>query len=718
MKKVALIIPIIMIVLITILTFVYLNFKEASTYLKFNNYERDTIAINYDSNNDNLIKSIKEIVSLAKKNNVILIKNNVDNKKNKGSKLYISLDSIEELKKVLNDNFSIRIINNYNDIDGFFSTYNQNDDKQVGIINDLFGDHYYTYYLMNQLFEKNDNMFGNYLVLYDDLQNYNNFMNDINDLMGKDMRSMSISNGIQKYVGIIIIGSLIFLSLFYFIFQIYIYNSNSKKIGCMKLLGIDNFRINQNLIFKRIIAYLICSIITSILSILIVKNISINHILLVFGINLLIILITYVISAIACAIICKNYEITNILKFQNVTLKISKVSYVFKSIMTIMLLCFMVIASQKFGDLVYTLQKYNSSKKLLDYGVLQTYVANQPEEYNYDRQYNAFKDIKENMDTFYAQFIDYSQYTQEDFNNVKISEENGKFYNYESVDKNYLNKEKIKVYDLNRNEIDIDSIEGIFFLFPTSKQNKIEAFKSFNSQLDEYYLKYNENYEFKAYLYDDQKIDTYQIDNRYVENPIIRVLDDSLRKPYYTDGIGVSNFGEGLITGLKIKLIDGDKSKTIEQLRVYFEKNNISNLFSSASFISYKEYFNDEILASRLAFIFLVIAIVIIVSVYILISSQLLRLYIISQRKKVLVKKLLGFDNNLIFEQIYKRNLTNTIISIILSLLVLIILKKFNMFFIIFIVIILILDFMVTMISIKLTKLSKIYLDLKGGYND
>ena len=718
MKKVAVIIPIIMIFLITILTFVYLNFKEASTYLKFNNYERDTIAINYDSNNDNLIKSIKEIVSLAKKNNVILIKNNVDNKKNKGSKLYISLDSIEELKKVLNDNFSIRIINNYNDIDGFFSTYNQNDDKQVGIINDLFGDHYYTYYLMNQLFEKNDNMFGNYLVLYDDLQNYNNFMNDINDLMGKDMRSMSISNGIQKYVGIIIIGSLIFLSLFYFIFQIYIYNSNSKKIGCMKLLGIDNFRINQNLIFKRIIAYLICSIITSMLSILFVKNISINHILLVFGINLLIILITYVISAIACAIICKNYEITNILKFQNVTLKISKVSYVFKSIMTIMLLCFMVIASQKFGDLVYTLQKYNSSKKLLDYGVLQTYVANQPEEYNYDRQYNAFKDIKENMDTFYAQFIDYSQYTQEDFNNVKISEENGKFYNYESVDKNYLNKEKIKVYDLNRNEIDIDSIEGIFFLFPTSKQNKIEAFKSFNSQLDEYYLKYNENYEFKAYLYNDQKIDTYQIDNRYVENPIIRVLDDSLRKPYYTDGIGVSNFGEGLITGLKIKLIDGDKSKTIEQLRVYFEKNNISNLFSSASFISYKEYFNDEILASRLAFIFLVIAIVIIVSVYILISSQLLRLYIISQRKKVLVKKLLGFDNNLIFEQIYKRNLTNTIISIILSLLVLIILKKFNIFFTIFIVIILILDFMVTMISIKLTKLSKIYLDLKGGYND
>lgn len=719
MKKITKILPIIMVVLITALMLIYIDYKEASVYLKFNNFERETISIEYDNNNINLVNNVKKIQNLAKENNVILLKSNVSNEKEKALNIYLSVDSIDELYTLLNENFKIKKLNSVENKDSnFISTYVQNNDNQIGIINDLFGDQYYTYYLMNQMYETNDNTFGEYFVFYKDFQDYSNFMNELNELMGADMHSISISNGIQGYIGVLIIGSFVFLSLFYFIFQIYDYNNNSKKIGCMKLLGFDINRINKNMIYKNLKIYVISALLACIIAMIFVKNIMLYHLFLVFILNCLIIFITYLLSFVSCYIISKSYQITSILKSKNVSIKISNVSYIFKAIMTVMLLCFMIIAFQNFEVLSEKLKKYNSAKDLLDYGVYQSYVVNQPEVYDYEKQHDLYLNIISNMDTFYAQFADYSQYTSDDWVSVKEAEDNGTFYSYDSVDINYLKKEKIKVYDLNNKEIDISSINSVCFLFPKSKKELINSFKQFNSDVDDYYKKFNSEYEFSAYLYDDQKVNTYQIDYKYIDSPILRVIDGSLENPYFTDGLGTSFFGNGLITGLKIKLIDNDKNKTIEMLNKYCDQTNMSNLFSASSFITYKEYFNDEIVAGQLMVLFLFLSIVIILSVYILISFQLVKLYIKGQQKRVLVKKLLGFKNSDIFAQVYKKNLDNTLISIVLSLVILIIIKKFNLLFGIISIIILILDYIVTMVTIKTTNLSKIHLDLKGGNND
>lgn len=717
MKKTSKIISILMIVAISLLFLLFIDFKEASTYLKFKNFDVTTMAIKYDSDNQVLVDSILEIKAIAKKNNIILAKSNVDSKKENAQNVYLSLDNIDELSEFLNKNFSIESINNEKNDASFISTYNQNSDEQIGIINDLFIDHFYTYYLLDQIVEKNDSIFGNYFIYYQDFQDYSNFINEVNELLGYDTYSYGYFDNVENYIAILIVSCLVFLLLFYFIFQIYDYNNDSKKIGCMKLLGYDIRTINKKMISKNLKLDFIILLLVLILLVIFVKNITIYHLLLIILINLFIISFTYFISYLSCKIINKTYQTTNILKMQDTTLKISKVSYKFKTVMIVVLVCFSVIAFVNVSDLYDKLKVYNSSKNLLDYGVLQTYVADQEESYDYDKQYELYLNIINNMETFYAQFSDYSQYTDEEIANKEKNENDGIFYLTDSVDKNYLKKEDITVYDLNNNKVGIDEIDGIYFLFPKSKKNLIDLFEQYQEKenLNNYYLRFNSEYIFKAYLYDDQKIDTYQIDNKYIDSPILRVVDNSLKYPNFYDGLGISVFGEGLITGLKIELIDGDKEETMEDLEKCIEDAGLSNILTTSSFITYKEYFNDEILASKLILLFLSLAIILILIVYVLISFQLLKLYIKNQKKKIFVKKMLGFEDNIIFEQVYVKNLKNTIISIIISFLILIIIKKLNISFIALILIILILDFIVTFLSIKSLKLATGYLDLKGG---
>lgn len=198
---------------------------------------------------------------------------------------------------------------------------------------------------------------------------------------------------------------------------------------------------------------------------------------------------------------------------------------------------------------------------------------------------------------------------------------------------------------------------------------------------------------------------------------ILRVIDDSINLEFL-NSLAIQFFGYGTGTGLKIKLIDNDAEKTRNTIMGYIEEAGMSSLFSSEDILTYREYFNDEILASRLLVSSTIITIVLLLIVYTLISSQILKLYIKSQKQRILVKKLLGFDNNVIFTQIFKRSLNNSLIAIIISLLILALLKQVGIVFFIVAPLILIFDFIVITICIRSTKLSKIYLDLKGGNYD
>ena len=502
MKKVAKLMPIFSMIMICLLFFVFLNFNESSNFLKLKNYSRESISLEYDSNSANLIENIKNIQDVAQKNNVILLKVNADNENPRKSNLYFSLNSIDELYKLISKNFKIKKINNKKNNSNFISTYNTHSANQIGLIEDLFDNDYYSYYLFDSLYENNNSLFGNYYVFYKDYSDYNKFVYDIKNIVGYDVQSISASTKLENYVMVVLFGAFIFLFLLYFIFQIFDYNSNSKKIGCMRILGFDIKKINFKMIYKNMIVYFITSLIIILFSVLFVKNIGLFHIIILFLICLFLIIITYIISLSCCSIINNNYKVSNILKSQSTTSLIIRISNVLKVIMTVLIIIFSTFLIGNCEELHNKMKKYNSSKNLLEYSVLQSYVADQPEIFEYEKQYELYLKIRKNFDTVYASFNDYSQYTMDDIKRIKQNEKNGQFYEYASVDVNYLKKEKINVYDLNGTKVNVNKINQVVYLFPKSKSQYIDAFHEFYKDLDNYFLQFNSNYSFKAYLYD------------------------------------------------------------------------------------------------------------------------------------------------------------------------------------------------------------------------
>lgn len=83
------IIPIITILIISVLVLLYIDFKESGTYLKFKNFDVETMAIRYDSDAENTVEIVKNIQLIARENNIILAKVNVDGKKKRNKCILI-----------------------------------------------------------------------------------------------------------------------------------------------------------------------------------------------------------------------------------------------------------------------------------------------------------------------------------------------------------------------------------------------------------------------------------------------------------------------------------------------------------------------------------------------------------------------------------------------------------------------------------------------------
>ncbi|MDD2409970.1 MAG: hypothetical protein PHD03_04570 [Bacilli bacterium] len=724
MKIIPKIIPVIMMLVTTFLSIFFLDVNQSRKYLQIDSYEKKFIRIDYNENIKIDGSIIDEILQLAKANNVIIQKANFSNIDSNVRNVYFSFDKPEELYKFIGDNFRLKqfnsdMINN----NAFISTYYHNDDNQIAIIPDLLKNDYYNYYKFDKLISDGGNLYGEYLVYYKNYSDFDKFSNGVKNLLGQDIVSFSIFNNLYKYIIIIIFGSVSILMLFYFIFQIYETYYKSQQIGCMKLLGYSESKIANIIMGKKIKMYFLFELFLLLSSFVFVKNINFFAFIFLFSINLVLIVLTILINYICVKIIFHGYNISNILKKQNIAIKIAKTSGKLKVITTALIIITLSILFNNLSTLYSELKVYQNSKELLQYGVLASFNADSEERFDYQKHSELYKNIvnNEHLNTFYANFDYYIIRSEKEKELGEELEKNGTFFKYGSVDKNYLEKEKIDVYDLNNNIVDISEINHIFFLFPKSKKGKIELFKEFYQRRSkDEYQKYNIDNKFEAYVYDDKLLNSYRLDQdiKYVNSPILRVINENLRLSYIESSLGINIFGTSLETSLKIEIIN-NKKKTFEILKKEIEKTGLENLISIDNFISFSDYFNDEIRLSKIITFTTFSATSILFLVYLIISIQVISLYVKSEIQNVTVKYLLGYNSSKIFSAIIDKNMIYNMSAVILSGLILILINYFNiLIYLVSISIFLVVDLIVTFVIINIHDFSKIHLQLKGENYD
>lgn len=715
MKSIAKVIPIICIIVTTILTIIFLDLYDFSKYLQFDGYKKDFVEFRFDSDISINTNTINNILSIAKENNCILAKENISSKDGKIKNIYLSLDNVRQFNSFITEHFRVVKLNDITGDSGFFSTSNHNSEKQIGLILDFLNNNYYNYYLFDDLISNNENLYGQYIVYYHNYSDFSNFVNQVENIVGQDISSMSYFHNLQNEIFVIIVISVIVIMIFYFIFQIYDFYYKSKKIGCMKLLGFDTIKITNKMCNKKFGIYILIMLLLIITSCFI-PNITLKKIIILILINIFVLVITYLINLICAWKISKNYQISNILKNQNIAFKISKTSSKLKIMMIIVLIIVISLLFQNILLLSKNLKIYRNSKGLLNYGIIYDFMADSPEIINYNKHTDLYGYIinDNRLSTFYSKFNAVITNENTDFEFLEQSEKDGTYFPYAVVDINYLINEKIIIYDLNGTKINYDNLNGIYFLFPKSKINKIELFQKF-------ILKEDNNIDFKAYLYDDQKLKTYilNLDQLYVYSPIVKVIDDSVKISYIESSKGISVFGNGLGTGLKIKIVNNDKNQTFNILNEHIQKAGLGNLIGLGNFLTFREYFNDEINIYKFTTFIISLSLIIILGVYIMISVQVISLYVKSEKQKVIVKYLLGFNKTDIFCPIINKCIIYNIIAFIITIPLLLFIGKFNIYlYLIIFSVFMLIDYLILLLIIKYYDLSKVYLQLKGGNYD
>ena len=717
MKFITKIIPIVGIIVTTLILLIFIDTKEYQKYDQLDGYQSESFSIEYDSNKENLANLVKAISEIARQNNVILSKNNNEN-------IYYSFATIDELVNVLSNNFDVEVYDIDYEVDSFIATYKTDDNKQIGYIKDFLADNKITYYLLDTLIEDNGILHDTYQVFYKSESDYTNFINAVKTNIGYDFTSAFVTqtDNVEDLFLILILIVLILISLFYYTFEIYRLYYSSKKIGCMKLLGFDKLKITNVMVKSSFLVYLIAVLIIFILLLIFAKNITLSYLALIFLFDMIILLFTYYVSFTCVKIILNSYQTSGIIKNQNLASKIAKISNKIKFIVTILLIGFISFLFYTADSIFNTMEVYNHSQNMLGYGVIDsvsTMVAGDLSK-GHTKLYQLLYDDSrlEILEVDFGRFFTTDEEYQEIIN--QNIQNNVSLY-YGDVNKNYLKKENILVYDDNNNLVNIDNIEDFSFIIPKSKKEIMLNLINIHFQEVKTDCSNNPYEKSKIYYYDDQEIDTYRLNlnEKYIDSPAIRVIGrnifgssiDSLNACGY-----VSIYGQGIDdTGLKIKIVD-TLENTNDILEEYFKEAGVYGIIDRSNFISFDNYFSGQISTVSLVFSIVITSVILIGGTYTLISLQVITLYLKSEKQKVIVKRLLGFSKRDIFNKIINKNIIINIICFIISFILLIIIGKLDYeVFIISIILFMIVDIILLLLSIRFSGFSRIFEQLKGG---
>lgn len=729
MKRFVKVFPFIILAIILILIIIFCDLFQSNKYIKFQNYEYQQVS--FDINNTNINEEqMYDIFISAEKNNILLAKWTNDKENQNIQNIYFSFRDCHKLQDFIKNNYDAEI---YEIADNsaycYASTNNKNDTNKIAKINDLLNNQYYNYYIIDNLIEQKSYIFGNYIAYYQNESSFNNFLIDVSNILNIDdynnivVEDSGIFSKNYEVVAIILIIVIITESLFYFIFQIFNCYQKSKNIGCMKLLGFSCLKICNVLMLKNIKYLSIFSLLCILLISFIVANININIYSLVILSIISFLFLTYFISFLAVFTIFKFSNTSSIIKQENISKKVNKISFVIKTILTTVFIIFLTFLLFSIKNIIKDTKIYNNIKLLNDYAVFSNFnLENNDYSYfsNYNNLYRYIYNDK-TIKSFYADFSAYYYNTEEDLKYAIESEISGDHFRIGNVDKNYFNLKgnDILVYKYDTmEEVKLSDLYGEFFLIPISKEKYIDLLKDFYiNRYKSDYDKYKYDFNFNFYLYEDKKLNTYRLDEniQVVDSPFLRVVDCNFPIPYIESPIGLSVIGNGMNTAFKIDISSG-KKEVYSKISKYVVESNLTEVVDYDNFISYEDYFGNEIYNDyKMIFIYsFILCIIFIAQVFI--TLQTISLFICSDHKNIAVKSMLGFDRFNIFSDIFNINIYLNIIGIILAFIILILFDQLYIInYFVASIVFFILDEMIIFIIIKFYKLNSVTKTLKGG---
>lgn len=707
--------------ILILLSLIFTSILMCSWYDEYNRNKFYNSNYNYSYNKnifisakvDMSLEKIKNIVSIANSNSILLEKIVIVNDKDKkGNYHYLSMNDLKELK----DKFNIS--NSISSKKGI-STYLN--DSQYVMFYDFLGNDFHTFLLFDDYYMNNTNFTGEYKIFYNDVDDYEKFMSEISSYLNvstSDLMSSTFSKSIsnfemlkQIYFFVIII---ILLSLF--ITNLFAIFKRSNEIGIYKLNGVSNFKIIKHLILNDLKMSILLSAIIFIITNILIKNHIIDFTLLLLISLIIILLLEFLLCIISVIIIIRKIQVSNLIKKKSLTSGIIKFNRFFKIITfgSIIVLTSIIITQ---------LTAFNNRKKEIklfdeysDYSVFaQFYEGNDfnnmvGSDGSLDEAELELYKYLDNYDVIYVDFKNYFIRSKEEANYYSMPTAQGnKKYKYGTIDYNYLNNLNLINSISNKKIIVEKEYSGNIFLIPYSLSDEVESFKKF------YYEYYDSKGNDLFIVYDDKDIPSLSPDiaenNHYlISSPIMRVIT-----PYNVELREVNVYGSGYDTALKIKT--GNTNDKIEFYNKIYSKLvelKLDDNINSNIFYTYSELFDAELndISQQIITLTIILILLIICYVYVIVQENLL--YIKNEYKNISIKKLIGFSDLKIFGE---HMLSSFIVSIII---ILIVIAFFNRYFnILYIltsgVIGLLIEFILSLVIIKITSNKYIVFAIKGG---
>ncbi len=537
-------------------------------------------------------------------------------------------------------------------------------------IQDLFHNDRYSYdTILNTAQDTSIYWTGRFTIFYEHDSQFENFLNTLSEELSIPKDSIRISNNINwdshRQLVYFLPYAILLLLIICILGVIQDVRDKTREIGIYHLLGFTNTKIIQKMVSKNIILIAATSIIIQLILLFVpFVNISIRTSL--FLKDLLIIVSMSLVHISILRKISNQVSLSDILKKRKVAESLGMFVTFIQCCLCIFVSIIILINSEYISETNRTMSKQKEINYLLDYGVIGSFNSKFLLNNKLDSITSLYTTVKNHAilknKYLYSNFDLYSVLSPE------ATVQSG--YNYDNmyaiVSPNYFVIEQIKVVDkANKNFVLPTDVYKDIFIFPRDYN------KDSSVVLDEYFNSHKTNYASKELFqpiilyYDNQLVNTYNIDYPQIESPVFVLLRDDNTVNYLEHSSGISTVGIGIYTSLKFRT-DGDSTAITDILSKIFELSMTP--FQATNFITYSGYLNDIIQRNISAILVSLYLIGLISLVYLFVKIHFISLFMISNAREIYIRNYLGHQNSKIYKSIFELSFITLAIAVIVSL--------------------------------------------------